>query len=274
MTTTIFSVLLCTFCISINGADINAILSELSTEQKVGQMTQLEIGVFMDGGSLNREKLKEWISTYHIGSILNSPFSGGLIDGEVGWTAQQWRDIIVDIQEIAQNSTNIPILYGIDSIHGASYVYGSTLFPQVNFMSASSLFNPSCQQLATAATFNTDLARNCGKITAKDTRAAAIPWMFSPVLGIALNPLWARFWETFGEDPYLAARMGASIIEGMQEDPHDGGSPPRAAACMKHFISYSAPENGHDRAPVQLSDRSMKQIFLPSFQAAIDAGKK
>ena len=127
--------------------------------------------------------------------------------------------------------------------------------------------------MATAATFNTELAKNCGKVTAKDTRAAAIPWIFSPVLGIALHPLWPRFWETFGEDPYLAAAMGASLIEGLQADAQDGGLPARAAACMKHFIAYSSPENGHDRAPVQLSDRSMKQIFLPSFQAAVDAGE-
>jgi beta-glucosidase len=132
MTITVFFVLICALSVCINAADINVILSELSTEQKVGQMTQLTIDVFMDGTNLNRDKLKEWMTNYHVGSILNTPFSGGLIDGEVGWTPQQFRDVIVDIQEIARNTSNLPVLYGIDSIHGASYVYGSTLFPQVS----------------------------------------------------------------------------------------------------------------------------------------------
>lgn len=115
----------------------------------------------------------------------------------------------------------IPILYGIDSIHGASYVFGATLFPHA---------------INLAASFNTELAYISGSITAKDTRAAGIPWLFSPVLGLALQPLWARFEETFGEDPYLAAQMGASIVKGIQIFSNDNGIPNRAAACMKHFI--------------------------------------
>ena len=114
------------------GADIDAILAGLTTEQKVGQMTQVEIGVFMNAGNIDYGKLEEWMTNYHIGSILNSPFSGGQVEGQVGWNPQQWRDVVVDIQEIAQNTSNLPVLYGIDSIHGASYIYGATLFPQVS----------------------------------------------------------------------------------------------------------------------------------------------
>ena len=93
----------------------------------------------------------------------------------------------------------VPIIYGIDSIHGATFVKGAALFPQA---------------LNLAATFNPTLAYNAGKITAKDTRAAGMNWIFAPVLGLGLQPLWARFPETFGEDMLLAATMGSNIIKG------------------------------------------------------------
>ena len=128
------------------------------------------------------------------------------------------------------------------------------------------------QQLALAATFEPEFARTCGKITSKDTRVAAIPWLFSPVLGTALNPLWSRFYETFGEDPYLISIMGAALIEGYQYDAEDGGLPARAAACMKHFIAYSDPVNGHDRSPVELAHRMVKELYGQQFKAAVDAG--
>lgn len=214
----------------------------MTLEQKIGQMVQLDISLFVDAnvpGLIDYEKLTEYITKYNIGSILNSPFS--MIPG--GWNASEWRNVIVNIQTIAKShGSKIPILYGIDSIHGnlslknrfiskylflgASYVAGATLFPQ---------------QLSVAATFNPSIAYDAGVITSKDTRAAGIPWMFSPVLGLALQPLWARFYETFGEDPYLAAQMGAEIIQGYQlKDPlYDQSNPNRAAACMKHFIAVS-----------------------------------
>ena len=125
----LLALLACSY--SAHAADVEAILSEMSTEQKIGQMNQIDIDIFMDGLTFNKDKFHYWMETYHVGSILNSPFSFGQIDGKAGWTVQEWRDAIVDMQEIAQNTSNLPILFGIDSIHGASYVHGATLFPQV-----------------------------------------------------------------------------------------------------------------------------------------------
>ncbi len=131
-----------------------------------------------DGSKVDFNKVAYWINEFKIGSILNTPFSASEVNGVSGYTAQEWRDIIVNIQTIASKTpSKIPVIYGIDSIHGASYVFGATLFPQ---------------QLAIAATFNTSYAEVGGQVTSKDTRAAGIPWIFSPVLGIALQPLWAR----------------------------------------------------------------------------------
>ena len=182
----------------------------------------------------------------------------GAINDKVGWSAQEWRTVMYNIQVMAQELGLPPIMYGLDSIHGATYVYGAAMFPQA---------------INIGASFNPQLAYDSGLITGKDTRAAGVPWIFSPVLGLALQPLWARFGETFGEDPYLAAQMGSMLIQGLQsEDNGYEGFPPRGGACMKHFIGYSEPNNGHDRSPVTMADRLMRQLFLPSFKAAVDAG--
>lgn len=252
---------LISFCI-LNVFSINTdeLLKSMTLEEKIGQMVQLDISLFIIEGTdeVDYDKLSEWVSKYKIGSILNSPFSFGPIDGKSGWTAIEWREFISNLQTLSMNNKiQIPIIYGIDTIHGANYVYNSTLFPQA---------------LGLAATFNTEFAYLQGQISAKDSRAAALPWIFAPVLGLALQPSWARFEETFGEDPYLVSQMGSNIIQGMQADANDGGIPSRAAACMKHFIAYSDPEDGKDRSPVQLPDRHLRQLYMPAFQAAIDAG--
>lgn len=257
----------------------------MTLEEKVGQMVQIDISKFMKPGTdqVDYDLMKEWVDDYKIGSILNSPFSGGAINGVSGWTAAQYRDMIINIQNIAQTSgSKLPIIYGIDSIHGATFVKDAALFPQA---------------VAVAATFDTNMAFKSAQVSSRDTRSAGIQWLFAPVLGLGLHPLWARFPETFGEDPYLAAQMGKAVIDGIQsfdsnEVPGDSsaaakaqgkrlraqgannteGVPARAAACMKHFIAYSYPVNGHDRSPVLLPDRMVRQLYMPSFQAAIDTG--
>ena len=207
------------FCV-----DIEQLMASMSLEEKVGQMIQVDIGAMLndtDKSKIDFEKVRYWIENFKIGSILNSPFSGKeIVNGVSGYTAREWRDILFQIQTIAsQTNSKIPIIYGIDSIHGASYVLNATLFPQ---------------QIGLAATFNTSFAEVSGRITSKDTRAAGISWIFSPVLGIALQPLWARFWETFGECPYLASKMGASLITGLQSLSGDSSIPRQV--CVNHFI--------------------------------------
>lgn len=254
-------VIFCSFCYNVcAGADVEALLASMSLESKIGQMVQIDISYFMVSGTsnVNYTLLNEYIQTYQIGSILNSPFSGGPINGVTGWTADEWRELMQTMQNYAATTdSKIPIIYGIDSIHGATFVNGSALMPQA---------------INLGATFNATVAYQSGRVTSKDTRAAGIPWIFAPVLGLGLQPLWARFPETFGEDPYLAGAMGSAQIKGLQAIVDDGGNPRMAAACMKHYIAYSIPVDGHDRSPVQLPDRILKQLYIPSFQAAVDAG--
>jgi beta-glucosidase len=257
----VFFVSLVLLAVSIVDAkNVDQLLSSMSLEAKIGQMVQIDIGNFIIPGSVtvNYTKLENYIKQYQIGSILNSPFSTVTMDGVSSWSAAEWRDVNAKILSYSKATTSgIPAIYGIDSIHGATYVKDAALMPQA---------------LNLAATFNEELAYSAGIITSKDTRAAGIPWIFAPVLGLGLQPLWARYSETFGEDPHLAAVMGANIIKGLQSIANDGSFPKMTAACMKHFIAYSIPVDGHDRSAVQLPDRLLRQLYLPSFQAAVDAG--
>jgi beta-glucosidase len=149
------------------------------------------------------------------------------------------------------------VIYGIDSIHGANYVQGATLFPQ---------------ELGMAATWNPALMQRAAEIAAMETRAAGIPWSFSPVLDVGRQPLWPRFWETFGEDPYLAKVMGVAFVRGLEgEDVSRGTS---VAASLKHYVGYSFPLNGKDRTPAWIPENYLREYFLPPFAAAVKAGAR
>ena len=236
-------------------------LTRMSAADKIGQMTQLDISMVLADGCplrIDDAKLRRQLRVHRLGSLLNSPFSG--TDprcGSSGWNASEWRATVEHVQAAAADEGLPPLIYGIDSVHGASYCRGATLLPQ---------------QLGLAASFDESLAAASGWLTGKDSRAAATPWMFAPILGVATHPLWPRVYETFGEDPLLVARMGAAVVEGMQRRGGEGEIPARAAACMKHFVGYSAPRNGHDREGAWLSRRELEQTYLPPFQAAVDAG--
>lgn len=240
--------------------EIAAILSKMTIEEKVGQMTQLNLDVVCEGEvyklvephHLDQEKLRKAILKYHVGSILNC--------GGHSYPRKQWLELIGGIQAVAEKESRlkIPVLYGIDAIHGANYVDNSTLFPQ---------------QLAQAATFNPELTKIAAEITAYETRAAGIPWNFSPVLDVARNPLWSRFFETYGEDALVCSRFGEAAIIGYQGAPSaDAISKDKVAACMKHFYAYGGMRTGKDRTPAYLSDIQLREIFLPSFMKAIEAG--
>ena len=172
---------------------IEALLKRMSVEEKVGQMTQLTLEALVTGHNqtveIDRAKLDKAIKRYQVGSILNC-YNQAL-------TPEKWQRIISQIQSAAKSTRlGIPVIYGIDSIHGANYVQGATLFPQ---------------QIGMAATWNPELMKRAAAISASETRAAGIPWSFSPVLDLGRQPFWPRFWETFGEDPYLARVLGVGF---------------------------------------------------------------
>ncbi|HXQ73066.1 MAG TPA: glycoside hydrolase family 3 N-terminal domain-containing protein, partial [Pyrinomonadaceae bacterium] len=229
---------------------IEALLKRMTIEEKVGQMTQLAIGMIASGSDqsikVDPAKLEKAIVKYGVGSILNV--------SDQALTLDHWHQVIGQIQEAATKKTRlgIPVIYGIDSIHGANYVQGATLFPQ---------------EIGMAATWNPELMKRAAEITAAETRAAGIPWSFSPVLDLGRNPLWPRFWETFGEDPYLATVMGVAFTRGLEGT--DVASQTQVASSLKHYMGYSFPLTGRDRTPAWIPENYLREYFLPTFAAAI-----
>jgi beta-glucosidase len=235
---------------------VEELLSQMTLEEKIGQMTQVTIEVISKTqGSvgqiheLDQAKLEEAITKYHVGSILNV--------WDVAHSVDYWWEVITRIQDVATKKTRlgIPIIYGIDAIHGASYTLGATLFPQ---------------NIGMAATWSPELVRKSAEITALEVRVSGISWNFNPVLGVGRQPLWPRLWETFGEDVYLTSTMGAEYVKGLQGN--DLADPEKVAACAKHYLGYSYPLSGKDRTPAWIPDRMLREIFLPPFKAAVDAG--
>lgn len=237
-----------------DAAKIEALLRRMTVEEKVGQMTQLTIDMVTSGKDqdvrIDPAKLDKAIRQYGVGSILNVNNQALPID--------RWHEIIGGIQTAAGRSRlKIPVIYGIDSIHGANYVRGATLFPQ---------------EIGMAATWNPLLMKRAAEITAAETRAAGIPWSFSPVLDVGRNPQWARMWETFGEDTYLAKVLGTAFVRGLEGD--DVGSGKNVAASLKHFVGYSLPLTGRDRTPALIPENYLREYLLPPFEAAVRAGAR
>jgi beta-glucosidase len=234
---------------------IDALLARMTLEEKVGQMTQLALAMVITGkdqdAKIDPAKLEKAIVKYGAGSILNV--------SDQALTVDKWRDFIGQMQEAATKKTRlgIPIIYGIDSIHGANFVQGATLFPQ---------------EIGMAATWNPELMRRSAEIAAIETRAAAIPWSFSPVLDLGRNPVWPRFWETFGEDPYLAKVMGVAFVRGLEGA--DVSSQTQVASSLKHYMGYSFPLTGRDRTPAWIPENYLREYFLPPFDAAVKAGAR
>ena len=229
---------------------VKALIGRMTLEEKVGQMTQVTLGVVGTNtdGVLNPAALKKAIIDYKIGSILNVTNHALTLD--------QWHTVIKQIQvEAMSTRLKIPVLYGLDAMHGQTYTLGSTLFPH---------------NIALAATRNVSLVKAIAKVTAEELRASGVRWNFAPVLDCGRQPLWSRFPETFGEDVFIGKRMGVTVIQGLEED--GLRNPTAVASCMKHYLGYSASRTGKDRTPVYLPDIEMREYYLPQFAAAVSAG--
>lgn len=201
----------------------------MTLEQKVGQLVQAD-------GRVNAEEL---VKTGKAGSFLH-------ILGEK----------TVELQRLAQESLlGIPVIFGIDAIHGHGFWPGATVFPT---------------QLALSCSFNPDRLANMGRITAKEMLATGLHWTFSPVLCITRDLRWGRVGETFGEDPYLIGELGQALVHGLQGD--DLSAPDSVLACAKHYAGYSETIGGRDATEAELSERKLRSTFLPPFERVAKAG--
>ena len=239
--------------------EIDKIISSLTLVEKVGQTCQITLDAILardESGKLlvpiqfDPEKFNEALCEYRVGSILN--VSSNTL------TLEEWKNLLPRVNDAwLKKKINVPIIYGIDAIHGVNYTVGSTLFPQ---------------EIGLAATWNNNLAYTFGEITAYEMRKTGIRWNFSPVLDLGRQPLWSRFFETLGEDPYLTSRLGESIVMGYQGSNYQFLDNNHVAACLKHFVGYSLPITGRDRTSAWIPQKYMTELYLPPFKASIDAG--
>ena len=228
---------------------IEKILKGMTLEEKVGQMTQLNATAVANGLEITPAG-DSVMRTYKVGSVLNAP-------GDIAQNPEKYNAFIKELNRISLETTGIPCLYGLDHIHGTSYVVGGTLFPQ---------------EINIAATFNREHARNMGKVTAYDSRAASVPWTFSPTMDLGRNPEWPRMWESFGEDTYVNSELAVAEMKGMQgEDPNNVGAY-NIAACVKHYLGYGVPVTGQDRTPSSIASSEMREKYFEPFKECLQAG--
>ena len=212
---------------------VNDLIERMTLEEKIGQMMQIS---FI---SVSAEEAEEWITKRCAGSFLHA----------LGDDAKRLQEISLSTR------LGIPLLFGIDAVRGHALHNGATIFPT---------------QLGMACAWNPELVEKAGRVTAKEVAADGLHWTFSPILCLGRDLRWGRIDETFGEDPYLTGVLAASIIQGYQ-----GGSlsgPDSILACAKHYIAYGEGTGGRDAYDSQVSIRKVREVFLPPFRKAVEAG--
>lgn len=229
---------------------VESVLKTLTLEEKAGQMVQLTSETFCTDGLVDTAKVRHLVREYKIGSFLNMI---GVSSRPRAITAEQ----IKKIQDITMDELGIPMVYGLDMIHGATYLDDATFYPQ---------------EVNLAATFDRSYANMMGKVIAYESRAAMTPWVFSPVMDLSRNPCWPRVWESWGEDPYLQAEMSVAETIGAQgHDPNHIGLE-NVAVSIKHYLGYGATASGKDRTPAYVAPDDLREKYFRPFKDCMQAG--
>lgn len=222
-------------------ADIPAALADMTLDEKLGQLVQTDVAA-----ATPRD-----VREYHIGSIIST-----VPKGDLG-TTRAWREMLDAYQhEALQTRTGIPIVFGIDAVHGHSYFDGPSVILPHN--------------IGLGATRNPELVKRLAEITARELSATGIRWTFSPTIAVARNIRWGRTYESLGEDVELVRSFSAAMIEGYQGADLTASS--SVVATPKHFITDGATDNGVDRGDATLTDAEVRAMHLPPFLDAIDTG--
>ena len=248
-----------------SNADVEDRLSDLmarmTLEEKVGQMCQYVGLEYLKKQKRNKRSAgdasklnKDAFAMY---GLSESEIIQEIIDGKIGSFLH-----VLDPEEVnylqgftLQSRLKIPLIIGIDAIHGNAMVRGTTVYPS---------------PISIAATFTNDFAYDVAKQSAREMRATGSQWTFMPNVDVARDPRWGRVGETFGEDPFMVGEMGKAMIMGFQGE--DFSKLNNVIACAKHMIAGSEPLNGLNISPMDVSERSLYEIHLPPYKKAIDAG--
>jgi len=240
---------------------LSDLMARMTLEEKVGQMCQYVGLEYLKKQKRNKRSAgdayklnKDAFAMY---GLSESEIIQEIIDGKIGSFLH-----VLDPEEVnylqgfaLQSRLKIPLIIGIDAIHGNAMVQGTTVYPS---------------PISIAATFTNDFAYDVAKQSAREMRATGSQWTFMPNVDVARDPRWGRVGETFGEDPFMVGEMGKAMIMGFQGE--DFSKPNNVIACAKHMIAGSEPLNGLNISPMDVSERSLYEIHLPPYKKAIDAG--
>ena len=233
-------------------AKVEKVLKGMTLKEKAGQMVQLTVVTVEDETheAVDPAKLDVIIGEYKVGSILN-------VMHDYAHSREHTAEMVRMIQEKSMEVLGIPCIYGLDMIHGASYLIEGSLYPQ---------------EINLGATFNRDYAFAMGRAMAYETRAAQVPWVFSPVMDLGRDPRWPRQWESWGEDPYLQAEMARVETIAIQgSDPNHIGFE-NCAVSIKHYMGYGVPLSGKDRTPAYIAENDLREKFFRPFKECFEAG--
>jgi beta-glucosidase len=216
------------------------VLAGMTPRQKAGQMVQA------DSAGIEPSD----VATYALGSV----FSGGSSDPATDDAPATWRTFVESFEAQASGS-GIPLIYGIDAVHGNNNVSDTVVFPH---------------NIGLGATRNLALITEIGRVTAREMRATTIDWTFAPTISPAQDERWGRTFESYSEVPSLAAEMGAAVLKGLQGDSLRG--PESVVACAKHFAGDGATQNGVDQADTVLDEAAFRRLGVEVYQPLINAG--
>ncbi len=224
---------------------VKALLSQMTLDEKIGQMTQVDYDAI-------KKNVKD-IAKYSLGSIL----CGGNSEPE-DITAKGWAELYDKYQNIAlKTRLNIPIIWGIDAVHGHNNVDGATIFPH---------------NIGLGATRNPKLIEQVAAVTATEIKGTGMQWDFAPCVAVARNERWGRTYESFGENPDLVKVLGAAYVKGMQgKDLSDKNS---VLACVKHYVGDGGTTIGKDQGNTEVDEATLRKIHLPGYVEGIKAGAK
>lgn len=222
-------------------SEANALLAKMTLDEKIGQMVQVDMAALKD---------KSDVQKYFIGSVL----SGGGSDPADN-RPETWLKAVTEFRAIAlQTRLKIPLIYGVDAVHGHNNILGAVIFPH---------------HVGLGATHNAALVEKAERITAEEIEGTGIQWAFAPCIAVSRDIRWGRSYESFGESPDLVSELGAAAVRGFQGNKLSKGS---VLACAKHFAADGGTQNGKDQGNAVCDEATFRKLYLAPYAAAIKAG--
>ncbi|MCL4551288.1 MAG: glycoside hydrolase family 3 C-terminal domain-containing protein [Bacteroidetes bacterium] len=224
---------------------VEALLAKMTLDEKIGQMTQVDYDAIKQNTGD--------IAKYSLGSIL---WGGNSEPPDL--SPKTWADIYDEYQNISlKTRLGVPMVFGIDAVHGHNNVDGAVIFPH---------------NIGLGATHNSKLVEKVGRVTAEEIAGTGIDWDFAPCIAVSRNIRWGRTYESYGEDPKLVGRLGAAYIRGLQEKNLDGKT--SILACAKHYLGDGGTTNGKDQGNTECDEQTLRKIHMAGYVDAIKAGAK